>query len=166
MGKIYTIVLNSAQGTLQPYTDIGTNTTTTDIRSVGYFYDWSLLPEKRYKLNFTFITSGHTSTWTNVLNIFSDFAQLNTRFATPQYTAGNSSLNYSFLGLSRTTLIGVNSYLFADENLNGSLYLNGRPTNNNFVVYLLNNDANKSPYSSTLLFGNYTLSLSFEELDD
>ena len=43
---IYTVVLNSAQGTNQPYTD-NTGTTTTDIRNVGYFFDWSLLPQDR-----------------------------------------------------------------------------------------------------------------------
>lgn len=165
MGKIYTIVLNSTQGTNQTYTD-ATGTSTTDIRSVGYFYDWSLLPEKRYKLNFNFCTNGHTSSWTNCLNIFSDFAQLNTRFASPPYTAGNNRLNYSFLGIARPTLIGANSYLWADDNFNGTLYLNGRPTNNNFVIYLLNNDANKTAYSSTTLFSTYTVTLAFEELDD
>ena len=105
MGKIYTIVLNSTQGTNQTYTD-ATGTSTTDIRSVGYFYDWSLLPEKRYKLNFSFCTNSHTSSWVNCINIFSDFAQLNTRFASPPYSAGNPRLNYSFLGIARPTLIG------------------------------------------------------------
>jgi hypothetical protein len=164
MGKIYTIVLNSFQGTAQTYTD-ATGTSTTDIRSVGYFYDWSLLPEKRYKLNFNFITNGHTATLENTINIFADFAQLNSRFASPPYSAGNNRLNYSYLGIARPTIIGANSYLFANTYLNGTLYLDGRPTNNNFVVYLLNGDANKTAYSSTTLFGGYTITLTFEELD-
>jgi hypothetical protein len=165
MGKIYTIVLNSSQGTNQPYTD-PLGTTTTDIRSVGYFYDWSLLPDKRYKLDFNFCSNLHTASWTNCLNIFSDFAQLNTRFASPPYGSNNPRLNYSFLGLARPTVVGANSYLWADENFNGSQYLNSRPTNNNFVVYLLNNDFYKTAYSSTTSIGTYTITLSFEELDD
>ena len=165
MGKIYTIVLNSSQGSNQSYTDITTNITTTDIRSVGYFFDWTLIPDKRYKLNFNFITSSHTSTWANALNIFTDMCQLNTRFAQPMNSDGNNRLNYSYLGTSRVNVIGASSYLWADENFNGTLYLDGRPTNNNFVIYLLNNDSNKTPYSSTTLPGQYSLTLSFEEID-
>lgn len=165
MGKIYTIVLNSVQGIAQPYTD-GANTTTTDIRSIGYFYDWSLLPNKKYKLNFNFSTTGHTSTLANTINLYSDFAQLNTRFATsPVGAITNTRLNYSFLGMAKLTIIGANSYLYADENLNGTIYLDNRPSNNNFSLYILNSDINKSAYSSTTLFGNYTLTLSFEELE-
>lgn len=164
MGKIYTIVLNSSQGTAQPYTD-SAGTTTTDIRSIGYFYDWTLLPDKRYKLNFCFSSNLHTSTLTYCINLFSDFAQLNTRFASPPYSAGNPRLNYSFLGLVRPTVIGSNSYLWSDENLNGTIYLDGRPTSNNFVLYILNNDANKTAYTSTTLPSAYSLVLSFEELD-
>lgn len=165
MGKIYTICLNSSQGTIQPYTD-NTGTTTTDIRNVGYFYDWSLLPQdKKYKLNFNFITVGHTSTGANVCNIYCDMTQLNTRFAQGLYSTSNTRLNYSYLGSARLTLIGTNSYLWADSNFNGTLYLDRPPTNNNFMISLINNDVNKTPYSSTTLFGGYTLTLSFEEIN-
>jgi hypothetical protein len=163
MGKIYTVCLNSAQGTNQPYTD-NIGTTTTDVRNIGYFFDWSLLPNKKYKLNFNFITTNHTSTG-SVCNLFTDMTQLNTRFATPPYSSTSQRLNYSYLGCARLTLIGTNAYLWSDSNFNGTLYLERPPSNNNFTVSLLNNDLNKTPYSSTTLFAGYTLTLTFEELD-
>lgn len=165
MGKIYTVVLNSSQGTNQTYYD-NTGNATTDIRNVGYFYDWSLLPQnKRYKLDFNFISTSHTSTG-SVCNIFCDMAQLNTMFGMNPSATSNSRLNYSYLGSARLTGIGVNTYLWANVNFNGTLYLERPPTNNNFTISLLNNDLNKTPYSSTTLFGGYTLCLTFEEIDD
>lgn len=164
MSKIYTIVLNSTLGTNQAYID-NAGTSTTDIRNVGFYYDWSLLPNKKYKINFSFITSSHTSTGSNVCNVYCDMAQLDTRFGNPPYTAVSNRLNYCYLGSLKFSLIGASSYLYADNNTNGNIYLNGRPTNNNFTISLINNDLNKTAYSSTTLFSNYTLTLTLEELE-
>lgn len=165
MGKIYTIAISSAQGNTQAYTD-NAGTSTTDIRNVGYYYDWSLLPDTRYKLTFNFISSSHTSTATSVCGLYSDFAQLNTRFALSQTSVANTRLNYSYLGSLRYSLIGASSYLFCDNSSNVELYLERRPQNNNFTVSLINNDANKTAYSSTTLPTSYILTISLEELDE
>ena len=96
MGKIYNIVLNSAFGTVG-----------TDIRTVNFFYDWSILEQGRYKLTFTFITAVLTTTNANVLNIFTDLCQTNTFFAGNP----NSSQSYGFqyLGMARASATGANS---------------------------------------------------------
>ena len=152
MGKIYNIVLNSAYGS-----------TNVDIRNVSYFYDWSRLEQGRYKLTFTFATAVFTTTNANVLNIFTDLCQTNTFFAGNP----NSSQSYGFqyLGMARASATGANNYLYAPNNFNGEMYLNSRPSNNLFSILLLNNDANKSGYSSTTLPGNYSLILTLELLD-
>lgn len=154
MGKVYNIVLNSGQGTVL-----------TDARSVTFSYDWSRLPEKRYKMTFMFITSLFTTTNVNVCNIFVDLGQTNTFFA------GNStgtmvSSGYNYLGATRYSGTGANNWLFADENFNAPHFLPNRPTANQFTVFLLNNDANRTAYTATTIPGNYTLTLCFEELDD
>jgi hypothetical protein len=154
MGKVYNVVLNSSQGT-----------TVGDNRTVSFSYDWSRLPEKRYKLTFMFMTSLFTTTNVNVCNIYMDLGQANTFFA------GNSTGTlptggYNYLGMTRYSGTGANNWLFADENFNVPHYLPNRPTANQFTVFLTNNDANRSAYTATSYPGNYTLTLCFEELDD
>ncbi len=154
MGKIYNVVLNSGQGTVL-----------TDSRTVSFSYDWSRLPEKRYKLTFMFMTSLFTTTNVNVCNIYVDLGQSNTLFASPT-TGSVTTSGYNYLGACRYSGTGANQWLFADENFNVPHYLRNRPTANQFTVYLLNNDSARSFYSATTYPGNFTLTLSFEELDD
>lgn len=154
MGKIYNVILNSGQGTVS-----------TDARTVSFSYDWSRLPEKRYKLTFMFMTSLFTTTNVNVCNIHADLGQTNTFFAGSS-SGGILPSGYNYLGSCRYSGTGATQWLFADENFNPPHYLQSRPTNNQFTVSLLNNDAARSLYSATTYPGNYTLTLCFEELDN
>ena len=154
MGKIYNIVLNSAFGTA-----------TGDARNVSFFYDWSRLDQGKYKLTFTFASSNFTTTNANVLNIFTDLCQTNTFFASNPNGTRNDTYAYQFLGIARASATGTNNYLYAPNNFNGEMYLNQRPSNNLFSILLLNNDANKTSYSSTTVPGNYSLILTLELLD-
>lgn len=154
MGKTYNVVLNSAQGTVGA-----------DIRTVIFSYDWSRFPETRYKLSFMFMTSLFTTTNVNVCNIYTDLGQTNTFFA-GNSTGTVATSGYNYLGMTRYSGTGANNWLFADENFNAPHYLSNRPTANQFTVFLLNNDANRTAYSATTYPGNYTLTLCFEELDD
>ena len=154
MGKVYNVVLNSGQGTQ-----------TTDARTVTFSYDWSRLPEKKYKMTFMFMTSLFTTTNANVCNIFVDLGQVNT-FLAGSSTGGFSTSGFNYLGACRYSGTGASQWLFADENFNVPHYLPNRPPNNQFTVTLCNNDATRSLYSATTYPGNYTLTLCFEELDD
>ena len=154
MGKIYNIVLNSAFGT-----------TGADIRTVNFFYDWSRIEQGRYKMTFTFITSVLTSTNVSVMNIFTDMCQTNTFFASNPDGTRNDTYAYQYLGIARASGTGANTYLYAPNNFNGEIYINQRPQNNLFSISLLNNDANKTAYTSTALFNNYSLVLTLELLD-
>ncbi len=155
MGKIYNIVLNSAFGTVN-----------TDIRNVSFYYDWSRLEHGRYKLTFTFITAYTTLSNVNVLNIYTDLCQTNTFFASnPNGISDGSSYGYQYLGMARPSATGANTYLYSPNNFNGEIYLNQRPQNNVFSILLLNNDINKTAYTASPLFGNYSLVLTLELLD-
>ncbi len=155
MGKIYNIVLNSGFGTQSG-----------DIRTVNFYYDWSRLEQGRYKLTFTFITGQFTTTNTTVMNIYTDLCQTNTFFASnPNGVSDGSSYAYQYLGMARASATGANSYVYAPNNFNGEIFLNQRPSNNLFTIYLANNDNNKTAYSSTTLMGNYSLVLTLELLD-
>lgn len=155
MGKIYNIVLNSAFGTVN-----------TDIRNVSFFYDWSRLDQGRYKLTFTYVSSLLTTSNVNVLNIYTDLDQTNTFFASnPNGVTNGFSYNYQYLGMARASATGSGNYLYSPNNFNGEIYLNQRPSNNLFSILLLNNDYNKTEYTSTTIPGNYSLVLTLELLD-
>lgn len=156
MGKIYNIVLNSAYGS-----------TNVDIRNVSYFYDWSRIPEGRYKLSFSFIASLFTTTNTTVCNVFTDMCQTNTYFAVNPNNPNSSSmsLSYQYLGMLRPTFTGTNQYIYSPNNFNGEIYLNQRPQNNLFSILLLNNDTGKTAYTSGTLPGSYSLVLTLELLE-
>lgn len=155
MGKIYNIVLNSSYGTASP-----------DIRQVNYFYDWNILEQGRYKLTFSFIASQFTTTNTTVCNVFTDLCQTNTFFASNPNSTQYNSLGYQYLGMLRPTFTGTNQYIYSPNNFNGEIYLNQRPQNNLFTIYLLNNDTDKTAYSSGTLPGNYSLVLTLELLEE
>ncbi len=154
MGKIYNIVLNSGFGTVG-----------TDIRTTNFFYDWSRLEQGRYKLTFTFVSGQFTTTNTTVLNIYTDLCQTNTFFASNPNGTRNDTYAYQYLGMARASATGASSYVYAPNNFNGEIFLNQRPSNNLFTIYLANNDIDKSAYSSTTLMGNYSLVLTLELLD-
>ncbi len=155
MGKIYNIVLNSAYGTANG-----------DIRNVSFFYDWTRIEQGRYKLTFSFIASLFTTTNTTVCNVFTDLCQTNTYFASNPNSTQYNSFAYQYIGMLRPTFTGTNQYIYAPNNFNGEIYLNSRPQNNLFTILLLNNDTDKTAYTSTTLPGNYTLVLTLELLEE
>jgi hypothetical protein len=149
MGKIYNIVLNSTQGTVN-----------TDTRSVTYYFDWSRLPQKRYKLSFVFQTALFTSTNVNLCNIYADLGQTN------NFLAGTDSGGFNYLGTARFSGTGANSWLYSDENFSPTHHLEGPPSSNQFTVSLLNNNLGRTAFTATTYPSNYTLILSFEEVDE
>ena len=99
------------------------------------------------------------------MNIFTDMCQTNTFFASNPDGTRNDTYAYQYLGIARASGTGANTYLYAPNNFNGEIYINQRPQNNLFSISLLNNDANKTAYTSTTLFNNYSLVLTLELLD-
>lgn len=155
MGKVYNVVLNSALGTVN-----------SSFNQYTFFYNWGQIPEGRYKVTFSFMSSAGTLTNTSVCNVFIDLGQKNITFG--NNISGSLVIKYTrqYLGMLRYTGTGANTYLFAEENMNAPIYLNNRPTNNNIVVYMRNSDFAQNSYSLTTAPNNYSLVLNFELLDD
>lgn len=155
MGKIFTCVFVSSIG-------VGTDT---DIHS--YFYDWSQLPESKYKVSFTFV-SGTLNVITNAYqcNLFCDLGQgANMTIA----SSSTSSQNYScsFLGCLQVRElaggVGVyEPYLVADTTTNAPLYLDCRPKNNNVVISLLQTITATGGAAYVPVSGPYTMILTLE----
>lgn len=155
MGKVYNVVLNSALGTA-----VGA------FIQYTFFYNWGQIPEGRYKVTFSFMSSAGNLTNTSVCNVFIDLGQKNITFG--NNISGSLVIKYTrqYLGMLRYSGTGANTYLFAEENMNAPIYLNNRPTNNNVNVYMRNSDFAQNSYSFTTAPANYSLVLNFELLDD
>ena len=160
--KNYNVVLNSQYST----TDTLLNNTT----NKNYYIDWSsLLPDKKFKLSFTFMSETNFITQLNAIPLVTiDFLnQAYIDICQPQFQATSSNI----LGMLFCTYLDPNAHLAyfrADKNFNQPIYLS-RPSQNNFNVRVINNDnppafwTDDDPLHFTL--GGYVLILSFEECD-
>ena len=147
--KIYNVVLMSS---------IGNGITTS---GETFFYDWTQIPNKPYKVSFTFYTSLSTTSPAIPALIYVDLGQTFNIIATSQNI---NALSYksSFLGCLKFTAGGVApNILFADTITNPSSYLNGRPRSNNFTVQILQNNGSFIDY---LPPSNYTFTIYLEEI--
>jgi hypothetical protein len=147
--KIYNVVLMST---------IGNGITTS---GETFFYDWSQIPDKPYKVSFTFNTSISNVNASIIPLIYVDLGQSYNTTATSQ---NSDSIGYksSFLGCLRFTLAGFSgtNILYADSMTNPPSYLNGRPQINNFTAQILQNDGTFTNYNSP---SNYVLTIYLEE---
>ncbi len=150
MGKIYNIILESTVGT-----GIYNHTKT-------YYIDWGRLPQGEYKVSFAFNSSEVITVNATIPNIFIDLGQgLNTFIA--QNSTASSSYRSSYLGFLLTTGTGGGNSLFCDTTTNPPVYIDNRPTNNNFLVEILRNTAPFGENYNDPQIGQYTLVLSFEK---
>ncbi len=144
--KTYNVILQSAIGN------------GASVLSETYFYDWTRLPDVPYKLTFSFNSSYLTpSAGTNA----SIYLNLNQSYSDVASAQGGTVVGYrsDFLG-SLYVYNGITfAYLGADTTSNPSIYLDGRPRNNNFMVQILSGV--DTVYAVAPL--SYQLILSFEE---
>ena len=145
--RIYNIVLQSAIGDgPASYSDT-------------FFYDWSQIPDVPYLVSFSFASSVNPVTQTaQMAMLYVDLAQSNNQLAKPQSSA-QYSYRSQFLGNLMYAVVGLNNYLYAENNTNPATYLNGRPQSNNFTVEIHSTPTvDFNPYT-----GTYCLILSFQE---
>ena len=149
MGKIYNIVLNSENGS-------GAN-----VNSKTFYFDWGRIPDGQYVVSFTLQSSGMTTVGTFQPLIYIDLGSGSNNF-----TVGSSGTvnNPNFLGQLQITAVGVNQSYFANSTTNTLLYLDCKPTKNNFTVEIYSN-ANPQVLYTTPAFVRYTLVLNFELQD-
>ena len=158
--KNYNVVLNSTFCTTETATNVVTDR--------NYYIDWSaILPDKNFKLTFSFISESNTiTTMENLPIITIDFLnQGNIDISQPTYQATSSNI----LGLIFPTYLDPNAhvaYFRADKNFNNSIYLS-RPRQNNFNVKIITNGSPNILWvddaAIPLSMAQYVLILSFEE---
>jgi hypothetical protein len=128
----------------------------------SFFFDWSRMPDVPYHVSFSFTSAVAILSNTTVANIFVDLGCSNTFLAGS--SSGDNALNSMYLGSLTATGTGANNYLVCSESDNPSIYLNGRPTNNNIVVQIhQNNITQMTDYSPVP--GKYTLCLCFRAVE-
>ena len=163
MGKCYNIVFNS---------DIGGGTTGT---GETFQFDWSKLPDKKYKVRFTFrsdIQIGDLTNYSQPALVFVDLNCSNNFIATAQGSnqLGPASflgvLNFEFVANSynATGPVFVNQYyLSARMDDNTPTYIDTRPSTNNITVLIVKNDGQNVPETPVPV--SYSLVLNLEEQD-
>lgn len=129
----YTIVLNS---------NLATGTTT----DAQFNFDWSVIPNRNYMVHYSFNTSNMNIATGKVCLISSAlFSSANTYFATGQdVRTGAQSSNV--LGVAYPYIYGTASALHADDSTAPPIYINARPTLNQFTIHVKTADATPIDY--------------------
>lgn len=149
-GKTYVFVFQSALGT-----GVSTNE--------NFYVDWSRIPNKPYKVTFTFSSASFVVDTTVVPNVFLDLAGEATLFANNANVIVNARTGY--LGMLRWSGHGANNQLFATVNDNVPTYLDSRPFNNNVNIAIVTNTGNQTTFYPTNP-AQWTLNLCLEQLED
>ena len=147
-GEIYNFVL---------FSSIGDGT----VANKSFFVDWSILPESRYKLTFSFASSSLTISANYEAMLFiNEIGCCNNIVCMGPY--GSTANNAGFIGIIRDNInLGFLSTNITD---NPPSYLRGRPTTNQITVKINRNYADvETDYDP--LPDKYTLILSLEQLD-
>ncbi len=134
--KNYNVVLNSEYST----TDTATNNNT----DKNYYIDWSAtLPDKNFKLSFTFISEAtYIITLSDILVVTIDFLNQGNNYICQRSTVSYQATSSNILGLLFPTyldLVTYKAYFRADKNFNSLIYLS-RPRQNNFNVQIVDNN--------------------------
>ena len=146
MGKSYTIVFNSFNS---PHAVVNEQ----------YTYDWGQLPNKPYKVTFSFVGTVDTLVNTSLAVIYMDLNQQCSMVAVHNSVSG---LKNNYLGTLVYSGTGANNYLYADTHTNPPIYINGRPTNNNILIEIHANYAGGMTNYAPTNF-EYVLTLNLEE---
>ena len=149
-GEIFNFIL---------FSDIGTGTS---VANKYFFVDWNRLPDSRYKLTFSFVSSTLTvaTSFEAMLYISELGCSNNTVVFAP---SGTSAYNAGFIGIIRDNNNAL--YLSTGTTDNPPSYLRNRPTSNQINVRIHQNLSTLGT-DYTPLPTRYTLILSFEQLDD
>ena len=149
---IYTVILNS---------ELKNSGTTSN---ASYFFDWSILPESKYKMTAVF-TSGFAN-----MGSIADIALLEVQLGQMTVYKANSTqtraTSTNCIGFLLPNETSTSTFMYGDITTIPPLYLNNRPNANDFYVKIMTNDAVPvlwDDFASTQLF-DYVLILTFETI--
>jgi hypothetical protein len=148
---IYNVVLNSnlkSSGT---------------VSNATYYFDWSILPNSKYKVSSTFVSSAINATTPNIALLEVQLGQSNNfKFNATQTRASTTNA----IGILKPNATGASTYMFGDIITLPPVFLNQRPNNNEFNVRITSNAAvaiDWVDYTSAQMT-DYVLVLSFEDV--
>ena len=150
---IYNVVLNS------------------DLRSSGsvsnatYTFDWSILPESKYKVTSNFISSDVDITSLGAIPMLEVDLGQSTVYTTN--STQTRALTTRCIGALRPNITNSsNCFLFCDSTTCPSIQLNDRPRSNNFNVNIMTNDVNPVAWTDFVnaTVTDYILILTFETM--
>jgi hypothetical protein len=145
----YTIVLNYilAGGTVQQAT---------------FNFDWSILPDRNYIVHYSYNTANMSLTTGKVCLISSDIFSTSNTYIASAVGGRTTAQSSTILGVAYPYIYGATSALHADDSTAPPLYLNTRPTQNQFTVSIKTADATPVDYPS---LGAWVLILRFTPVD-
>lgn len=148
MGRCYNVVFDSSE----PY--IGGATPASDT----YFVNWdAIMPDKAYKVSFSFMSEVALLTGTVVMGI-----QMNLGGNDVYTCVSGNSRTINYLGNAHSSDMAALHYMNASVNDNPPIYLSQRP-NNNVITVSLTNGATNTLFT-TPDPSDYVLILHFEEM--
>jgi len=123
--------------------------------STQYYFDWSKLPDGKYKMTFSYMSDDTTTTLSPVMTLWNDFNS-----ADGTYSAGNGvSPMISFMGNLFPDGHGANRFYYAKA-VDNPPVLMYKPNNNFFNIFLRNGTTMTS--YATPVASQYVLMMNFE----
>ncbi len=154
--KCYTISINSS------------NFVSGASNNKSYFFDWSILPDVPYKLYFSFVSA--EDSYTATVNLTPPLIGVDFGISKTSYVANGTSIQavtHNDIGFLQKK-VGCNItgsstfYLVAEKHSNPPIYLEGRPRNNTFSIFI--HTPLNVGYTPTIVLASYYLILYFEPL--
>lgn len=156
MGKVYNIVILSQL----------TTTVTGQSSDCLCFFDWSLLPQSRWKCRLTSVLGSAGFTTNQVCQVFTDLGIMNNEMARNSvggYT-GTNRYNSQYVGTIMETNQGANATFYCPATKNPPFYLNQTPQNTSFKLNLVNHGVGQGLFTPNITACIFVLSM--EMLDD
>lgn len=147
--ETYSIVLNS---------NLATGTTA----QAMFNFDWSVLPDRNYIVHYSFNTANMSLATGKVCLISSDLFSTSNTFIASAVNGRTTAQSSNILGVAYPYIYGAVSALHAEDGTSPPLYLNTRPSLNQFMVLVQTADATPVDYPS---LGAWVLVLHFKPVD-
>jgi hypothetical protein len=141
---------------------LNSNLATGTVNDATFNFDWSILPDRNYEVHYSYNTTNMNIATGKVCLISSDlFFGSNSYIASGQ-SGRTSAQSTSILGVAYPYIYGASSALHADDSTAPPLYMNSRPTANQFTISIKTADASPIDYPS---LGAWVLVLNFRPVD-
>jgi len=147
--ETFSIVLNS---------NLSTGTTAQAV----FNFDWSVLPDRNYKVHYTFNTANMSLATGKVCLISSDLFSASNTFIASAINGRTTAQSSNILGVAYPYIYGAVSALHAEDGTAPPMYINTRPSLNQFTILVQTADATPIDYPS---LGAWVLVLHFIPID-